>query len=85
MAGQVNRGSLFGERIYQYSSNKNFKNFVDIGTWNGQGSTKCFADAILKRSDDSSLYSLEANIEFYNQILKNMVSVKMWLISCQTK
>ena len=69
MAGQVNRGSLFGEKIYQYSSNKNFKNFVEVGTWNGQGSTKCFMDALLARTDESSLYSLEANIEFYNQAI----------------
>ena len=69
MAGQVNRGRLFGERIYQYSSNKNFKNFVEVGTWNGQGSTKCFMDALLERSDSSCLYSLEANIEFHTQAM----------------
>tara|TARA_R110000737_G_scaffold253188_3_gene262618 strand:+ start:2877 stop:3527 length:651 start_codon:yes stop_codon:yes gene_type:complete len=67
MTGQVNRGSLFGEKIFQYSSNKNFKNFVEVGTWNGEGSTKCFMDALLGRVDESCLYSLEANVEFYNQ------------------
>ena len=67
MPGQVNRGSLFGEKIFQYSTNKNFTNFVEVGTWNGEGSTKCFMDALLKRTDKSCLYSLEANIEFYKQ------------------
>tara|TARA_R110000744_G_scaffold142854_1_gene254627 strand:+ start:4332 stop:4982 length:651 start_codon:yes stop_codon:yes gene_type:complete len=67
MAGQVNRGSLFGEKIFQYSSNKNFVNFVEVGTWNGEGSTKCFMDALTARADESCLYSLEANIKFYNQ------------------
>ena len=67
MVGQVNRGSLFGEKIYEYASNKNFTNFVEVGTWNGEGSTKCFMDAVLQRGDNSRLYSLEANIEFFNQ------------------
>jgi len=67
MVGQVNRGSLFGEKIFEYASNKNFKNFVEVGTWNGEGSTKCFMDAIQSRADNSCLYSLEANIEFFNE------------------
>jgi len=67
MAGQVNRGSLFGEKIFEYTSNTNFTNFVEVGTWNGEGSTKCFMDAIQLRADNSCLYSLEANIEFFNQ------------------
>ena len=67
MGGQINRGSFFGEELYKVSLNVNFKNYVEVGTWNGQGSTKCFMDGILSRSDDSCLYSVEASIEFYNQ------------------
>ena len=67
MTGQINRGTPFGEKIFEYASNKNFNNFVEIGTWNGEGSTKCFMDAVLSRTDESQLYSLEANIEFFNQ------------------
>lgn len=70
MAGQVNRGSFFGEQVYKLASNKAFKNYVEIGTWNGEGSTKCFMDAIFQRLDDSCLYSLEANVEFYGQAVK---------------
>ena len=70
MAGQVNRGSFFGEQVYKLASNESFKNYVEVGTWNGEGSTKCFMDAIFQRFDDSCLYSIEANIEFYNQAVK---------------
>jgi len=67
MAGQINRGTFFGDQVYSLSLNKNFKNYVEVGTWNGEGSTKCFMDALLQRHDESVLYSLEANIEFYEQ------------------
>lgn len=70
MAGQVNRGSFFGEQVYKLASNRKFKNYVEIGTWNGEGSTKCFMDAIFQRLDDSCLYSIEANKEFYDQATK---------------
>jgi len=76
MAGQVNRGSFFGEQVYKLASNPAFMNYVEIGTWNGEGSTKCFMDAILMRLDESCLYSLEANSEFYQQA-SNFWSSKM--------
>lgn len=67
MPGQINRGSFLGEWVYKLSINKNFKNYVEVGTWNGQGSTKCFVDGLTTRLDESALYSLEANIEFYEE------------------
>ena len=67
MTGQVNRGTYFGDQVYKLSLNKRFKNYVEVGTWNGQGSTKCFMDGLLYRPDNSCLYSLEANIEFYKE------------------
>jgi|10_taG_2_1085330.scaffolds.fasta_scaffold60705_2 hypothetical protein len=70
MAGQVNRQSFLGEYIYHLALKKEFTTFVEVGTWNGEGSTKCFMDGILSRLDESCLYSIEANIEFYNQALK---------------
>jgi len=67
MSGQINRGSFFGDKIYDFSSINEFKNFVEIGSWNGEGSTKCFMDAILNRSDNACLYSIESNLYFYHQ------------------
>lgn len=73
--GQINKGSFIGEKIYQLSQIKEFKNFVEIGTWNGQGSTKCFMAALLFRSDDSCLYSLETNRYFYELATKYWKSI----------
>lgn len=68
--GQLNRSTFLGEKIYELSRIKDFTNFVEIGTWNGQGSTKCFMDALLFRRDDSCLYSLESNKTFH-EMAKN--------------
>ena len=70
MSGQINSGDFFGDQIFNLSSVKEFENFVEVGTWNGQGSTKCFMDAILYRNDPSKLYTVEANIEFFEQASK---------------
>lgn len=67
MPGQINRGMLIGDALAQLAANRNFTTYVEVGTWNGQGSTKCLMDIIFQRADMSRLYSLEANIEFYEQ------------------
>lgn len=68
--GQLNRNTFLGDKIYQLSKIREFVNFVEIGTWNGQGSTKCFMDAILFRHDDACLCSLESNKTFYEMAKK---------------
>jgi hypothetical protein len=60
MTGQINRGSPVGELIYNLSLDENNLIFLETGTWNGEGSTKCFMDGLLQRNDDSILYSLES-------------------------
>lgn len=67
MAGQIKRGTLFAETIFKLSLISEFKNYVEIGTWNGQGSTRCFMDGILMRRDMPCLWSLEANKKLYIQ------------------
>jgi hypothetical protein len=65
MSGQINRGTRTGEFIYNTCLQKDIINIVEIGTWNGQGSTKCIAEAIISRFDDSNLVSLESNEAMY--------------------
>tara|TARA_R110000744_G_scaffold33972_12_gene79508 strand:- start:2478 stop:3152 length:675 start_codon:yes stop_codon:yes gene_type:complete len=77
MAGQINRGSFLGECVYKLSVNKEFKNYVEVGTWNGEGSTKCFMDGLMSRFDDSTLYSLEANIQFYEEATRYWAPILM--------
>ena len=45
--GEINRRSILGDMIYDYASEPNIKTIVDIGTWNGLGTTKCVIDAII--------------------------------------
>ena len=45
MAGQINRGTELGEMIYNLAQDTQYKNYVEIGTWNGEGSTQCLGMA----------------------------------------
>jgi hypothetical protein len=60
-----NKGQIceddFSKDISAYASNPQFKTFLEIGTWNGLGSTKAFADGFKTRTDDYVFYSLECN------------------------
>jgi hypothetical protein len=66
MAGQINRGTTTGEFIYNLCLKEDIQTVVEIGTWNGMGSTKCVADALLQRFDDSKLISLETSKKMYD-------------------
>ena len=57
--GQINRGSNLGEKIFRMSTQDNVKTIVEIGTWNGMGSTKCIYDAVL--GTRKNVFSLECN------------------------
>lgn len=51
----------FSSEITEYASDLKNKFFLEIGTWNGLGSTKAFSDGFKNRSDDYVFYSLECN------------------------
>mgnify|MGYP003125353340 CR=1 FL=1 len=67
MSGQINRGSKLGELIFNFASNTDYKVYVEIGTWNGQGSTLCFRQGLETRDDDWSFFSFESDENFYRQ------------------
>lgn len=69
--GQINLDSEFGKFIYKVASNKSFNNYLEIGTWNGLGSTKCFIEAFKNRDNDFLFYSLECNTDKYDFANKN--------------
>lgn len=60
--GQIYDDEFYNE-ILSYASNKEYKTFLEIGTWNGLGSTKAFAQGFKNRDDDYIFYSLECNKE----------------------
>lgn len=53
----------FSNEITKYASNSNYKTFLEIGTWNGLGSTRAFSNGFMNRNDDYIFYSLECNKE----------------------
>ena len=60
--GQICNDS-FSNEITKYASNLNYKTFLEIGTWNGLGSTRAFSNGFINRKDDYIFYSLECNKE----------------------
>jgi len=69
--GQINRGSSLGEIIYNFCLQEDIKTIVEIGTWNGMGSTKCIYDAVSVKNDKYMVYTLECNEDFYKICLEN--------------
>jgi len=68
--GQINVTSERGIKLTQNIENNSYKTIVEIGTWNGLGSTLC----ILKsKKNDAKFITLEANKNFFD-IAKNNLS-----------
>ena len=60
--GQVKDNTLLATIINTLCNEKNNKTFLEIGTWNGYGSTKIFINELSHRTD-TIFYSLECNKE----------------------
>jgi hypothetical protein len=69
--GQINRGSTLGEMIYNLCLQEDINRIVEIGSWNGLGSTKCIYDAVSIKNSNYTVHSLECNHQFYNICLIN--------------
>lgn len=70
MQGQINPDSSFGKAIIDIASNKEYSTFLDIGTWNGMGTTKCLIIATNSRPN-TMIYSVEANNTMFNEAVTN--------------
>ena len=64
--GQIQMDSLLGREIFNISNRQDVRNIIEVGTWNGQGSTVCVMNAIINKTN-SILYSIEANKEMYER------------------
>ena len=75
--GQINRGSLLGEQIFELTKKLEVKIIVEIGTWNGLGSTKCIYDGILQSGKkDFSVISLECNLARHLEAKTNLLPLR---------
>lgn len=59
--GQIQLVQPFGQWISKYAEDTRFQRYLEIGTWNGRGSTCCFYDGFTKRSDNPTLQSYETS------------------------
>jgi hypothetical protein len=67
MTGQINLDSKLGKIIFNIVKDVDIKNIVEIGTWNGYGSTQCIKQSIIDNNKkDYLVYSLEINESMYN-------------------
>ena len=73
MEGQINPDSSFGKAIMTIASEDTYSTFLDVGTWNGMGTTRCLVLATDGRPN-SMIYSVEANRDMYNQAVSNWSS-----------
>ena len=73
--GEVRGNHVLGRRISELCQDKKYKVYVETGAKNGDGSTVCFLSQLLKREDDSKLYSLETNKTFYKNAQRNLKDV----------
>ncbi len=77
--GQITPESDIGKKIIDIVSNESIKSILEIGTWNGMGSTKCIVEGLNKRKDTNYVfYSLEANSDksdFAKQLYSDMPNV----------
>ena len=69
-----------GVKIRNLASMVENKTFLEIGTWNGLGSTKQFVDILNTRNDDYIFYSLECNSEKCNDARNLYVAEKNIII-----
>jgi hypothetical protein len=61
--GQINLSSKFGKKLHDLAKDTLNKTFVEIGTWNGLGSTMCIYSGLKLRTDDWLFYSFETNTD----------------------
>ena len=64
--GQVKANTTFGQAILNIAKDPQYYTYLEIGTWCGLGTTKCFLDSIFLRDDSSKLISIESNQQFFD-------------------
>ena len=66
----------FSLKIRELAGMVENRTFLEIGTWNGLGSTKQFVDVLKNRNDDYIFYSLECNSDKCNDAQNLYIGLK---------
>jgi hypothetical protein len=59
--GQIKLNQKLGQWIQRYAMDTAFHKYIEIGSWNGRGSTVCFASGFQSRHEDFEFKSFEIN------------------------
>ena len=57
--GQIKLNQDLGQWIAKYGADERFSRYLEIGTWNGRGSTCCFYEGFTRRTTPYTLQSYE--------------------------
>jgi len=69
--GQINfEDDILGQRIVEIAAHKSIAHIVEVGTWNGLGTTRCILEG-LKGKTSYNFLSFECNPEMYLQAIDN--------------
>jgi hypothetical protein len=64
--GQITKNCRMGQYLIDAARNSELSTFLEVGTWNGLGSTRCIVDGLLQRPSYAKpyvFYSLECNTD----------------------
>ena len=71
--GQINPERSVGQLLIKTVNEESLRNIIDIGTWNGLGSTQCFLKG-LEGNTSTQLISIESNSEKNKIAKENLAS-----------
>ena len=72
MIGQINLGTTSGDIIFDITKREDVKSIVEIGTWNGMGSTLCVIKGIKESGISKSFTSIELYPDMFNIANSNL-------------
>lgn len=67
MAGQINIGTPCGDLIYNITKREDVNTIVEIGTWNGEGSTMCVIKSLMDLKIKKDFISVELYPDMYEK------------------
>ena len=80
MNTEIHMNEKFGKEMYNTILQYNLNNILEIGSWDGEGSTTCIVNAMIQLSGDKKLHCVEVDKNKFN-ILKQRFS-KIDFVKC---
>lgn len=69
--GQINPESSMGRVLEQLAADSSYSTYVEVGTWNGLGTTRCLMNGMKRRKIPGEIWSYEAHPDMYTTALQN--------------